>query len=97
MLQQLSVSSFSLCSLLCSQRLQLQPQAALGPQDELGEAADASGAGAQVRVHPRGQAEPEEGQRHDDPQLCQGELLTDAVPVSTHTHMNVLAVSGLIC
>lgn len=68
----------------CSQRLQLQPQASLSTQDELGEPANASRAGSELRVHSRAQTKPEQGESHDHSQLCQGELLTYAVPVDTH-------------
>lgn len=68
---------------LLVQRLHLQPQASLSTQDELGETANSSNTAAEFRVHPRAETKPEQGQRHDHSKLCQGELLTDAVPVDT--------------
>lgn len=62
-------------------RLHLQPQATLRTQDQLGQTANRTGG---FRIGPRRQAKPEQSQRHDDSQLSQGELLTDAIPVKAH-------------
>lgn len=68
------------------QRLQLQPQASLSSQDELRDTLNTAGAGPVFRVHSWGQTKPEQGQRHDDSQLRQGEFLTDTVPVNTQVY-----------
>lgn len=80
---------------LCAQRLQQQPQASLSSQDELGETLSAAGAGPKFRVHSWGQTKPEQGQRHDDSQLRQGEFLTDTVPVNTQVYF-MMEVSGAV-
>ncbi|TNN53862.1 hypothetical protein EYF80_035923 [Liparis tanakae] len=71
------------------QRLQLQPQTSLRTQDELRETAHSPRPGPEFGVHPRGQAIPEQGQRHDDPKLCQGEFLPNAIPVRTQTSISL--------
>lgn len=73
------------------QRFQLEPQAAFGPKDELGEAAGLLGGGGELGVLPRAKAKPEERQRHDHSQLGQSELLPDAVPARGRRFTSVAA------
>lgn len=81
------------------QRLQLQPQASLSAKHELGKTANPPRAAPVFRVHTGAETKPQQGQRHDNPQLSHGELLSDTVPVRerlwiftplTHSIMSLL-------